>query len=123
MTWLAVVVGAAVGAPLRFLVDQWVTERTARPGGAGVFPWGLLAVNVSGSAVAGVVVALATGDLRGLLLVGLCGAYTTFSGYAWETTRLWPQARAAFWASVVVMPAACVAAFLLAWRFAGLAAS
>lgn len=123
MTWLAVVVGAAAGAPLRFLVDRWVTERTARPIGAGTFPWGLLVVNVSGSAAAGVVVALATGDLRVLLLVGLCGAYTTFSGYAWETTRLWPQARVAFWASVAVVPAACVAAFMLAWRIGGLAAS
>jgi CrcB protein len=123
MTWLAVVVGAAAGAPLRFLVDRWLTERTARPGGAGAFPWGLLAVNASGSALAGAVIALATGDLRVLLLVGLCGAYTTFSGYAWETVRLWPEARVAFWASVALLPTACVSAFMLAWRIAGLAAS
>ncbi len=120
MTWVAVIVGAALGAPLRFLIDRWVTERTASPSARGEFPWGLLVVNGTGSAVAGVVLATTTGDLRVLLLVGLCGAFTTFSGFAWESERLRQAARPVFWWAVVVMPVACVLAFVVTWRLAGL---
>ncbi len=121
MTWVAIVVGAAFGAPLRFLIDSWITERATE--GRPPFPWGLLVVNVLGSAIAGVVLALTTGDLRILLLVGFCGAFTTFSGVAWEIDRLWEVARTSFWLAVVVMPAACLAAFMLAWRIADAIAS
>jgi CrcB protein len=120
MTWLALIVGAAIGAPLRYLVDRWVTERTSGPDPVHQFPWGLLAVNVIGSAVAGVVLALASGDTRVLLITGFCGAFTTFSGFAWESDRLWVTARSVFWAALVVMPAACVVAFWVAWRAAGI---
>ena len=113
---LAVALGGAIGAPLRYLLDLWVTRRVAGPGHVRAFPWGLLVVNVLGSLVAGVVVTVTTGDLRTLLLVGLCGAFTTFSGYAWETTRLWREHRPAFLAAVTVLPVACVAAFLIAWQ-------
>ena len=118
MTWVALVVGATFGAPLRFMIDTWFTERTVRSGGR-PFPWGLLVVNGSGSAIAGVVLALTSGDLRILLLTGFCGAFTTFSGFAWEADRLWVLARTSFWWAVVVMPTACVALFMLAWRIAG----
>ena len=120
--WLAVVLGGAVGAPLRFLVDRAVTARTAGPQPPREFPWGLLVVNVLGSALAGLVLATTTGDLRVLLLAGFCGAFTTFSGFGWEAHRLWDAARRAFWAAVLVMPVACVLAFLAFWRLgAGLA--
>lgn len=116
MTWIALVIGAAFGAPLRYVVDRWVTERTAGPDPIHQFPWGLLVVNTVGSALAGLILARATGDVRILLLTGFCGAFTTFSGFAWETDRLWTTARGIFWASVVLMPAACVTAFLITWR-------
>ena len=106
------------GAPLRYLVDRAVTGPGRRGAGVAQFPWGLTVVNVIGSAAAGIVLATTTGDLRVLLLVGFCGAFTTLSGFAWESDRLWPQARGAFWLAVVVVPVGCVVAFLVAWQSA-----
>ena len=112
---LAVLIGGAVGAPLRFLIDRSVTSRTAGVGLIPEVPWGLVAVNVLGSAIAGVLLATTTGELRVLLLTGVCGALTTFSGFAWETHRLWSVRRPAFWVTIVLIPVTCVAAFLLTW--------
>jgi CrcB protein len=119
VTILAVIVGAAVGAPLRYLIDRLVTDRTSGPEPIRLFPWGLLLVNTLGSAIAGVVLATTTGDLRVLLLTGFCGAFTTFSGFGWVADRIWAEARTVFWAAVIVMPTLCVLAFLLAWSAAG----
>ncbi|MEU3017825.1 MULTISPECIES: fluoride efflux transporter CrcB [unclassified Nocardiopsis] len=84
MSALMVVLGAAVGAPIRFLVDLELKRRL----GEG-FPWGTLLVNVVGSLVLGAVLALplspATTDLLG---AGLCGALTTYSTFAYETVQL-----------------------------------
>ena len=48
MTVLLVALGAAVGAPLRYLVDRAVQARHDS-----VFPWGTLAVNIAGSFMLG----------------------------------------------------------------------
>jgi CrcB protein len=127
-TVLAVAAGGAVGAPLRYLVDRLVTDRATRSAasraagasGTALFPWGLLVVNVLGSLVAGIVLASTSGNLRTLLLVGFCGAFTTFSGFAWESGHLWPDARRLFWLTVVAFPVACVTAFVVAWRLTAL---
>lgn len=120
MTVLAIVLGAAVGAPLRFLVDRWVTGRTAAADGRrfGEVPWGLFAVNVIGSFVAGAALAGTTGVVRTLLVTGLCGTFTTFSGFSWEGRRLWSTHRPSAWLTVAVMPLACLAAFLVAQQVA-----
>lgn len=87
MTFLLVFAGGAVGAPVRYLLDRWVTGRRR----AGVFPWGTLAVNLIGSLVLGVVLGAARSlpaDVVTLVGTGFCGALTTFSTFGYETMRL-----------------------------------
>ncbi|MGW4383533.1 fluoride efflux transporter CrcB [Kitasatospora sp. NPDC004531] len=88
MNWLLVIVGAAVGAPLRYLTDRAVQARHDT-----VFPWGTFAVNVCGSLVLGLLTgAVAAGaagsQLQLLLGTGFCGALTTYSTFSYETLRL-----------------------------------
>lgn len=122
MTVLAIIIGAAIGAPLRYAVDRWVQERTSGitigNGRWGMVPWGLFTVNVAGSAIAGLVLATTSGDLRLLLLSGFCGALTTFSGFGWDTSLLWSAARAQFWVTAIGMPIMCVVAFMAVWNLA-----
>ena len=107
MTLLLVILGGAVGAPLRYLTDQAVNARHAS-----VFPFGTLAVNATGSLVLGFVAGLASVHavpawVLALLGTGFCGALTTFSTFGYETFRLvedgaWRQAAASVVGSVVV---------------------
>ncbi|MGW3626286.1 fluoride efflux transporter FluC [Streptomyces sp. NPDC000880] len=84
MNWLLVVVGAAVGAPLRYLTDRAVQARNDS-----VFPWGTFVVNAAGSLVLGVLSGAAvTSGTYALLGTGLCGALTTYSTFSYETLRL-----------------------------------
>jgi CrcB protein len=88
VTALLVLVGGAVGAPARLVVDRWVQSRHSSP-----FPWGTFVVNVAGCAVLGVVagaVSAADGPawLLTLLGTGFCGALTTFSTFSFETVRV-----------------------------------
>lgn len=82
MTWLAVAVGAALGACCRWLLDRALTR--------GTFPTGILLVNLLGSLLAGVVAGLAPGGLTAsLLAVGFLGAFTTASTLAADVLRLY----------------------------------
>ncbi|OEU96395.1 fluoride efflux transporter CrcB [Streptomyces oceani] len=93
MTWLLVIVGAAVGAPLRYATDRAVQVRHLT-----VFPWGTCAVNVLGCLVLGALVGAADAGavspaVRSLLGTGLCGAFTTYSTFSYETLRLCERGR------------------------------
>lgn len=88
MTWLLVIAGAAVGAPLRYLTDRAVQARHASP-----FPWGTFAVNVAASLVLGLTAGAVTAGaasprLSALVGTGLCGALSTYSTFSYETLRL-----------------------------------
>ena len=80
--------GGFAGAIARYAVDLQVTQRFAW------FPWGTLVVNVSGSFLVGLLFALITeraalpAELRGPLMIGFLGAYTTFSTLALESWRM-----------------------------------
>lgn len=122
---LAIAAAAAVAAPARFLVDRWVTNAWTsgrRMTGWSKEPWvllpaGLLVVNTVGSLIAGVLLVIGSSGLQTVLLVGFCGAFTTFSGFGWDLARLWSGARGVFWTFLIAMPAACIAAFQLGWAF------
>ena len=88
MTVVLVLVGGAIGAPLRYLTDLFVQSHHDS-----VFPWGTFTVNVGGSLLLGVVAgAVSTADFPVWVLTlvgtGFCGALTTFSTFGFETVRL-----------------------------------
>jgi len=85
VTLLLVLAGAVVGAPLRYVADRYIAARHDS-----VFPWGTFGVNVTGSLLLGVAAGAARADGWVLPLVGtgLCGAFTTFSTFGYETLRL-----------------------------------
>ena len=80
MTALAVFLGAALGAPCRYLVDRFVQSRHSLD-----FPFGTLVVNVLGCLLIGFVVGTSWMPLLG---VGFCGGLTTYSTFSYETVKL-----------------------------------
>ena len=91
MSLLYVILGAAAGAPLRYLTDRAVQSRHGGP-----FPWGTLTVNVVACLVLGFVTGAVTDSAishqAGLLLgTGLCATLSTYSTFSYETVRLAEQ--------------------------------
>ncbi len=86
---LIIAAGGAVGATLRFLVSNGVYAMAGRD-----FPYGTLTVNVLGSLLMGILyvllverVAFAV-EWRAFLMIGVLGAFTTFSTFSIETMLL-----------------------------------
>jgi CrcB protein len=111
--------GGFAGAITRYLVDGVVADRTG-----GGFPWGTLVINVSGSFILGLLFAMSTerailpADIRGPLMIGFIGAYTTFSTFMLESWRLiesgaWAPAIANLGGSVALGLVAVVAGMTL----------
>ena len=90
MPYVMIAIGGAAGAVTRYVVDGLIADRVS-----GAFPWGTLVINLSGAALLGLLFALATergvlpGSIRGPLMIGFLGAYTTFSTLMLESWRLW----------------------------------
>jgi len=122
LAWLAVAVGAAVGAPMRLLVERRLVD---------TWPRGTFVVNVVGSTVLGLLVGWAstrdaesTAVIVALVGTGFCGALTTFGGYAAQvldlavgaadqgrsTTRAWGYAMASIGLCVLVAAGGFLAA-------------
>lgn len=89
MKYLQLIVGGALGTLARYALAGvvyrfWGTD----------FPYGTLVVNLSGCLFIGFLAAAAetkfalSGDLRVFLMIGFCGAFTTFSTFIFETNAL-----------------------------------
>lgn len=82
--------GGFIGAVLRFLISSWVQTRS----GSIVFPFGTLAVNMIGCLLIGLLTYLVetrsffSMETRSFILIGLLGAFTTFSTFGIETLGL-----------------------------------
>ena len=89
MPLILIGLGGFAGAITRYLVDGAVADRTG-----GGFPWGTLVINTTGSFLLGLLFALTAerailpADIRGPLMIGFLGAYTTFSTWMLESWGL-----------------------------------
>ena len=88
MTLLLIALGGAAGSVLRYLVGGAVQHLSPRG-----FPIGTLSVNVLGCLLIGILAQLflnsqIAAPMRGLLIVGFCGGFTTFSAFSHETSGL-----------------------------------
>ena len=103
-----IALGSALGGAGRYLVGELV-QRSATT----TFPTGTLAVNVTGCFLLGLIVRYAietptvSPELRAFLTIGICGGYTTFSTFSFETARMledgeWTRAALYLALSVVV---------------------
>lgn len=84
MPWVLVAVGGALGALARFALGEQLMQRF----GDGM-PWGTLAVNLAGAFAAGLLIAWIDGrpawaPLRLFAVVGVLGAFTTYSSLMLE---------------------------------------
>jgi len=86
---LLVGIGGFAGAVARRVVDLWVSDRAGS-----AFPFGTLVINLSGAFLLGLLAAWAIdrdvlpAGIRGPVMIGFIGAYTTFSTLMLESWRL-----------------------------------
>jgi len=73
MRTLLVILGAAIGAPARFAIDQYIRKFTDKP-------YGILLVNVLGSFVFGLTMK-SSENIYAFFAIGFAGAFTTWSTF------------------------------------------
>jgi len=111
LLWGALAAAGALGAVTRYLIGGAIQGRSR-----GSFPWGTMAVNVSGSLLLGVMLGLSREQAAGwgpfvVVGIGFCGAYTTFSTFTIETVVL---AEAGRYRAAVTNVLACTGAAMAA---------
>ena len=111
---LAVALGGALGAALRYSLGGWIATRTG-PG----FPWPTFAINVGGAFLIGILMALSLdrgvvqGNWRLFLGTGVLGGFTTFSTLSYESIAL--MERGLMTAGIANMFGSGVAGLVAAW--------
>jgi CrcB protein len=73
MNTLLIIIGAAVGAPARYAVDQYIRQFTTKP-------YGTFSVNILGSFLIGLTFK-SSESVNDLLAIGFAGAFTTWSTF------------------------------------------
>ncbi len=110
---LLIGLGGGAGSICRYLLGTALAT-----GGTGGFPTGTFCVNVVGSLLIGIALALPVGgQLRLLAVVGFCGGFTTFSTFSAETVALLQKGAcgtAALYAAASL--AACLLATAAGWQ-------
>jgi CrcB protein len=119
MTYVWVALGSMIGGVGRFWISGLVGERLVS-----VFPWNTLVVNVTGSFIIGLLGAWTApeGPLTAgprsvaisFLMYGVCGGYTTFSSFSWNTLTLVSRDREWFYAGANIV-ASVVCCLLAVW--------
>lgn len=90
--FLVISAGAILGANVRYLLSRFAAKFLGP-----VFPYGTLIINIIGSVIVGFFMiwtaerVLLDPRWRLLVVVGFCGAFTTFSSYAFETMAYFEQ--------------------------------
>lgn len=113
MVWVAVAMGGALGATARFALATWIGAAPGR------FPLATFCANGVGCFLMGVIyVAIVDKQLlpmswRPFLLVGVLGAFTTFSTFAIEALSLWQTQHAGL--AVVYVLASVAVSLLAVW--------
>lgn len=119
MLWY-IALGSAIGGVGRYLLQGLIQRLTG-----GTFPTGTLLVNLSGSFLLGMIIRYGvdtptlTPEVRAFLTIGLCGGYTTFSTFSYETVALMEDGE---WTRATLYVALSVGLSLLA-TFLGLVAA
>ena len=91
LAYLWVAIGGALGSVARFGLNGLISARLGE-----TFPWGTLAINITGSFLIGIFAAYSDPDGRAMIspgvrqffMIGICGGYTTFSSFSLQTLRL-----------------------------------
>ena len=97
---LVISIGAIVGANARWIISRFAAKILSP-----IFPYGTLFINLSGSFIVGFFMIWTTERVlidprwRLLIVVGFCGAFTTFSSFAFETIAYFQQGQ---WAMMLV---------------------
>jgi len=73
MSMFYVILGAAIGAPIRFAIDQYICRFTSRP-------YGIFVVNILGSFLLGVTFR-SSEHINNFFAIGFAGAFTTWSTF------------------------------------------
>ena len=121
MMWIAVAGGGALGCLARYGLSEWIYGWAGK-----TFPYGILAANVLGSLIIGFAAVLllhhVTSEwLRGAIIIGFLGGFTTFSSFSLDTVTMLQEGfigKALLY--VLLSVVLCLMATALGWWLGGL---